>query len=250
MELLKFNIAANETKVFEKAGRYLEIIDSTGEVTIDLYDRNGGNTDDATGALSGLYLEGEFSAITVKSATAQTITLLITDGRGGSRRQPGNVRVIDQSADKTLAGNQFWGIVNRGATAGAVSLAGIRNTGSKSVYIKRMTVLSSTAGGINIWSCTGAPTVSPANNAGAGVNKSIGQAASTAGAMRGDAAAGVPTAGELPGVSGVGAVMLAAGVTVEILLTTPIRLAPGFGICVSGGVVNRDISTVYDFEEI
>lgn len=103
MELVSFTFAAGETKRFERAGRYLEIIDATAAVNISLTDESGGAVDYATGALSGLYMEGAFSAITIYSATAQTVELLITDGRGGSRRQPGNVRIIDEVMASSLA---------------------------------------------------------------------------------------------------------------------------------------------------
>jgi len=105
VELVSFTFAAGETKRFERAGRYLEIIDSAAAIDIQLTDNEGGAVDYATGALSGLYMESSFAAITMKSATAQTVTLLVTDGRGGSRRQPGNVVIVDKvsSAVQTQA---------------------------------------------------------------------------------------------------------------------------------------------------
>lgn len=99
MELITFTFTAGETKRFQRAGRYLEVISSSVAINISLTDASGGTVDYAHGALSGLYMEGEFSAITIYSATAQSIELLVTDGRGGSRRQPGNVRVIDEITD-------------------------------------------------------------------------------------------------------------------------------------------------------
>lgn len=95
-ELLTFAIAAGETKSFVKAGRYLEVIDAGAALSIGLYDANGSQTDDFNGALSGLYLESPFSQFEVTSATAQTITLLLMDSRGGSRRQPGVVSVTNK----------------------------------------------------------------------------------------------------------------------------------------------------------
>lgn len=96
MELLPITLAAGETKRFEKAGRYLEIIDATAAIDVFLYDSAGGRGDEARNALSGLYLEVPFAAMEIYSATAQTITLLLTDGRGGSRRQPGIVSVTNK----------------------------------------------------------------------------------------------------------------------------------------------------------
>lgn len=96
MEILRFTIAAGETKRFEKAGRYIEVIEAESALSLFFFDENGGQADDAQGIVSGLYIEGSYKAFTVYSASAQSINLIIADGRGGSRRQPGNVTVIDK----------------------------------------------------------------------------------------------------------------------------------------------------------
>lgn len=98
MELLPITFAANETKQFAKAGRYFEIIDSTSAVAIQFTGTGGNISDSISGALSGLFLEDPFTHFSVTNgAIAQTVTLLIMEtGRGGSRRQPGNVRVMDE----------------------------------------------------------------------------------------------------------------------------------------------------------
>lgn len=181
-------------------------------------------------------------------AVANSGTIFIGSAEYEDSRIAGSVYVIDQSADKTDAGFQFWGICNRAAAVGAVSLAGVLATG-RTCYVKRMWVSSMTSGLVGLWSCSGQTTVNPANNAGAGVNKSIGGAASSAWAIRGDAASGVPTLVELPGRSGIGDVYVTANQYAEIGLTTPIRLGAGFGIVASGYVVNRDVSMLFDIEE-
>lgn len=96
MEVLKFNITAGQTIRFERAGRYIEIIEADQALSLFFFDDNGSQADDAQNVLSGLFIEGKFSAFQVRSVQAQTITLLLSDGRGGSRRQPGNVAVIDR----------------------------------------------------------------------------------------------------------------------------------------------------------
>lgn len=116
MENLRFAIAAGETKVFQKAGRYLEIIDAIGAVDIGLYDSNGSQADDGRGLLSGTYMETQFSAFEITSATAQTVELFLTDTRGGTRRQPGSVRVIDEITDQIT----HWGVNPPLAVSGTV----------------------------------------------------------------------------------------------------------------------------------
>jgi hypothetical protein len=107
VEILTISLLANETKPFDKVGRYLEILDSAGAVSIWLYDRNGGRVDDMLAVQSGIFMDGtDFSRFEVFSPTAQTIRLMITDRRGGSRRQPGNVAIVDAITGQALAAQQ------------------------------------------------------------------------------------------------------------------------------------------------
>lgn len=107
MEIITFVIAAGETKRFERAGRYIEIIEAAGAIDLFTYDAAGGRVDGARGALSGLYMEHSFSALEVTSGTEQTVKLLLTEGRGGSRRQPGVVQVIDGGRVRSLTNLSF-----------------------------------------------------------------------------------------------------------------------------------------------
>lgn len=97
IELLTFTLAAGATAQFAKAGRYIEIIEADyGIASITLTDESGGQSAVMRNTKSGLYAEVAFKQVDiVNGATAQTITLLVTDGRGGSRRQPGNVVIVD-----------------------------------------------------------------------------------------------------------------------------------------------------------
>lgn len=101
MEVLKFSIAAGEVKRFEKAGRYVEVIAADAALSMFFFDGDGGQVDDAQGIVSGMFVEESFRALTVYSAAAQSITLLLSDGRGGSRRQPGEVAIIDKIGEGT-----------------------------------------------------------------------------------------------------------------------------------------------------
>jgi hypothetical protein len=107
MELLQFNIAAGETKRFEMRGRYLEIIDASGQLSVEFTGPNGEQSNDMRNALAGFYSEEPFAGFEVFSATAQNVVLMLTDGRGGSRRLAvtGSVNVADADIARTL-GNQ------------------------------------------------------------------------------------------------------------------------------------------------
>ncbi len=246
MQNLRFSIAAGETKVFVLAGRYLEIIDAVGPVTLGLYDENGSQTDDAKDVLSGTYMEGAFSQFELYSATAQTVELFLTNTRGGTRRQPGNVRVIDQSADKTAAGAQFIGSASKPAAAAAWGLAGIQ-ANTKRVAVKRIVMASDVAGTMGLWLATGAPTVNPSVSA--WQNKLTSGAASDAKKVLGESA-GVPTNVELPGNVNFLNAQVSASAPYEVPMTTPIVLMPGQALVVGGWVVNRQVQTIIDFEEL
>lgn len=99
MELLTINLAANETKLFRRAGSYIEILSSTGAVGLTLYSTLGGQIGSITGGLSGLFLTADYGAFDLRDQTgaAQTVQLLVCDAgeSGGSRRQPGQVTILD-----------------------------------------------------------------------------------------------------------------------------------------------------------
>lgn len=247
MELLTFAIAANETKVFKRAGRYFEIIDAAYALNVDLYDANGGKSDGMLGALSGLFVSGPFTEFVVTNgAVAQTVTLMVHEGQGGSRRQPGVVRVVDQGVEKTAALSQFLNSTRVAATVGAVGLS-VLVAGARKVAIKRVQIAAATAQAVFFGYGTGAPgTVLGSTTAN---NKRVGGPASSATAYAATAAGATPTAPELPGYIFGGRVYVQDFVTVELALTTPILLQPGQCFLINGAVVNREVCGNFDFEE-
>lgn len=122
MELFTFNIAANETKLFAKAGAYFEIIDAAYPIDVFFYDRSGGRVDEARAALSGIYIEEQYAEFTVTNgALPQSVTLMLHTGRGGSRRQPGIVNVVDSARLQSFANQAFSGVFDIPAGAGAAA---------------------------------------------------------------------------------------------------------------------------------
>lgn len=119
IEFLTFTLAAGGTAQFAKAGRYVEIITADYPVaSLALTDESGGQAAFVRNALSGFYAEVPYKQIDlVNGSTAQTITLLVTDGRGGTRRQPGQVSVVEAIPPtiQTLGGN----LASLAVTAGA-----------------------------------------------------------------------------------------------------------------------------------
>lgn len=135
MELLTIKLSAGESKRFEKPGRYFEIIDSTGAVRVDFYSVSGRQTDQMVNALSGLFLEASYGAFTITSATSQSVSfLLLENGRGGSRRQPGVVQVTypvsssvqQNNVNDTVAAATLGFSVVRTIVAPASNLKGVK----------------------------------------------------------------------------------------------------------------------------
>lgn len=109
MEILSFTLGANAIQQYRKAGSYLEILSSTGQIGINFYSVSGGQTDSIKNGLSGLYLNSDYGAFDIQdlSGSANVVQLLVCDAgeEGGSRRQPGNVRVIDEITDAITHAN-------------------------------------------------------------------------------------------------------------------------------------------------
>lgn len=247
MELLPFTLAAGETKRFERAGRYLEIIDAPYAVTIKLTGDQGQQGASMRDALAGFYVEGTFAGFEIYSATAQAVTIMVTDGRGGSRRQPGLVRVVDQGTEKTLAGLQFHGLARRIANATKVGLCGIL-AGSRSFAVKRLAFNTQSASGLcTLLYGTAAPTDTPTSLP--IYNKLLAGANASAVRVSGLCATINPTAGEVPGVQNLESIYLAQNVQQELPLTTPFLIPAGYCLLVTSAAINQDVAMIFDGEE-
>ncbi len=150
MELLTVTLAASQTRHFAKAGRYFEIIDSTYAVNVAFTGADGGQSDTMTGALSGLFIEGAYSAFALTNGSiAQTVTLLVMENsRGGSRRQPGVVTVIDAAKKRSQNQQAFLGpftqIVAAGGQNPTLQLFNASNSGVIA-YVSRVEFYSTAA---------------------------------------------------------------------------------------------------------
>lgn len=251
MELLTISLAANETKQFRKAGGYLEIIDSAYPIGISFYTTNGGQNNSIKGGVSGLYLDAEYGAFDITNgAAAQTITLLVCDvnENGGSRRQPGNVRVIDQSADQTQAGSQFIAM-NSVVDAAGGQVCGIWAQ-TKPCIVRSIQYGSNTTGGVALVVGSGRPLTSP-TAAPVPVNKLIGGAsASSALPVGGKVTGSFPmTATDLAGVQTVGYQAVQANALYRLELKTPLVIPAGKFFGFATAVANASVYFVAEIEE-
>lgn len=188
---------------------------------------------------------GRWEIIPVSPATTGVVRLGV--GRVTSARLVGNVKVIDQGADKTASGNQFMHSCSIGAGAGVWSGAGVVAK-TKLAVLKRVLISSGTAGVVQVLRTSGQGTANP--NLFAFANKNILGPSSAAVMVGGNFASAVPAVGEIPSWLYWLTLYLPANTPVELPLTTPIILEPTEGVFVSGFVANRDVSLLVDMEEM
>lgn len=204
----------------------------------------------------GIFLPGDYVELPGVATRWEVIPVIATAtgsvrlgmGRVGSSRLTGNVRVIDQSAEKTRAGGQYLGIASSGAAPGLVSVAGVyAGGGSGATAIKRMQIASSTAGTVAIGFATnrgtGLATVTPPSS------KMNGAAGAVHRAAFGTIAGSAPTVAELPGWSSVGLLAIAANTYTDVVFAEPIVLSGNNCFGVIGQVANRDIMAIFHSEE-
>lgn len=209
----------------------------------------------ADGQDLGTYLPGDSIRLPVAAvrweltplSAACTGTVRLGMGDVESARLVGRVSVVDEGALKTQAGSQFHGQVRCTAAGALFSLCGIL-AGAKRVAVKRLGIVSDTAGRSLLLYGTGAPTSFPGSQV--IYNKRYGQASAQATRVTGRAAAQQPTAGELPGNVALQSVYLPANTMQELLLTTPIVLDPGYCLIVSGPAANVEMGMQFDVEEL
>lgn len=244
MELITINLGANDVEQYRKAGAYMEIIDAAYPVDIDFNALYGGSGPTIKQGLSGLYMRKQFGGFTIKNgATAQIVQLLVCDDGedGGSRRQPGLVRVVDQSADKTKAGFQFVGSMTNQDVLTKVNIAGIKAT-TKTVIIKRVLLNSPTAGSSQLLILSGDPTINASIVVPMANNKLGTGAACLAASVK-------ASSDVMPGAKSLGGMYLVANSPQEFPLTSPIVLPAGYILVANGVTADRAIGLIVDFEE-
>lgn len=240
LEIVPFTFSAGETKRYERAGRYVEVIEATYPLDVILYDANGGAVDFARNVEAGIYSERPFAAVEIKSTAAQTVKVLVTDGRAGSRRQPGVVQVVDGGRARTMANQAFLGYIGIGVTASGAALLLLNPVGSgKRCIVRALRVTSSVAGIVGLGFHNAALAAGPFDPA----NKNAGSAASSTKLYREDRAAAPAVTFE--------SVQVAANQLLQIALQEPIVLDPGEGLfAFQAGVLTLTFATEFVEEGI
>ncbi|QAZ41226.1 hypothetical protein C1M51_18375 [Methylibium sp. Pch-M] len=249
IELLTITLSANESKRFERAGRRIDVIDAAYPIAeLALTDTNGGAAGFLRNVDVGIFARLGYASFSITNgATAQTVRVLVTDGDGGSNKQPGVVRVVDQGSEKTIAGAQYFGSSTRPAAGGVVGLAGLL-AGTRPLALKRVQLGSATAGELTLWAGTAAPASGPVSLSLR--NKLLAAVATVPQRATGTATTITPSGAELPGgISYAGLYVPANGIA-ELPLTTPIVIPAGTWFGAVGSAVNTDVKFIFDVEEL
>ncbi len=203
----------------------------------------------------GTYLPGDSFELPVECKTWEitpvtaTATAVVRIGVGtvASSRIFGNVKVIDQGADKTRALGQFWASFSKAGDVANVSCVHL-NPNGKTVAVKGLALQSTVAGAVMVAYGTGTGTAT-ANEVGL-LNKKIGAALSTCRVGNGLAAGTTPTGAEVPGYTAIARVYVPSNQLTPAPLTTPLVVEAGAILVVQGFAINRDISVIFDVEEL
>lgn len=203
----------------------------------------------------GTYLPGDDVTLPVR-ATRWTITPLSTANVGtvrlgeaivGGRRILGSVRVIDQGAEKTLTGSQFLQSSTASAIAGTVSWVGLRAM-TRPLSVKRISLQSDVAGRCYVGRGQSGTAIS-SNLKCENKNFALGNN-SDAEIITAGTPAATPTALEIPNWRAAARVYVPANTPTEVPISTPIVVPVGWAVYVSGDVVLRLMSAVFDFEQL
>ena len=239
MEILSFNIPAGETKVFERGGTYLEVIDAPGSLNIELQAADGSQADEMRGALSGFYSGEAFASLQISNPEtyAQTVRLMVSSRSGGSRRQPGTVQVVDGERNKVLTGVCFRGVSQVIGNQAAIELWNPAGSG-KNLFVQaiRAGAASADSWGVqttDLQFATAGSTPSNLDRSGP---------AAVALMRTGDASTATNPRGH-------GAGYLAASTDVVIMFQRPLLVRPGFGALVYVNSAANTLRATFEWEE-
>ena len=195
----------------------------------------------------------DFSFVEVRNlaSTAQTVIVFIGDDSFEDSRVTGVVRIIDSSADKTLAGNQFLQSNTLAGTVGAGSVIALHpNASAKRITVRSLFLQSGVAGTILLAWGTGGGTLALGTGGVQLKSKLLNATGSESRSTSGVPAAASPVVGEVTGLTSIARFYVPALDTRQIKFDNPIIVTGTNILVVSAEALNRDLSVVWDVEEL
>jgi hypothetical protein len=210
----------------------------------------------ADGEVLGTYYPGDSIALPrsvdqwdITAAVGATGTVQIGHGSIDSSRITGNVKIIDNGAELTMAGKQFLGAAAQAADAAKCSIVGI-HADTVGFAIRSIVVTSDVSGALTIVPATGTPADTPTNKG--GITPKVWGQVNDSRITRwgGLCAATNPTVVELPGkvLNATTTVAVQAGQVSVLTLRTPIVVPLGMGFYMVSPVINCGIVANWEIE--
>lgn len=192
-----------------------------------------------------------FRDITVRNlqAVAQTVQLFVGDSYFDDTTITGNVKVIDQAADKTSAGGQFMGGLIAPANGALTSVSLLHGNGTtKRLAVRAVWLASGLAGILQLGIGTGGGTFVTGGNA--MQNKLVGGPAPDGRMAVANSASITPTTGEIGGRQQIMQILVTANVPLYVPFVTPIVLSGTQCLYANSALINRDVQPVFEWEEL
>lgn len=247
MRTYTYQLAAGDERGLTIKGRYLRVLRATGTVRVRL-------SDDAPFEMAqgiGIHEPRGFTDVNVKSDTAQTVQIGVSNGVIDDNRLSldSEISVRDQSYEKSLTGVAFESFSDSSSVVGLFAGAALYNPLGSGVNlaIKQIVVSAFTAGVIRVYGFTD-PTRPgfTAQLPGSAKSMAVGAFSSLARGY-GYSHAADPTTF----VTHFWRYMRSAGNgTVVQNAQYPWIITPDSGVIVARGAVNSDISASFEYEEI
>jgi hypothetical protein len=250
MRTITETLAANQTKLFEVAGNYFEILTCANDLTrIDWVGEDGQQLDPWQLVKEGVFAAEPFRAFNITNGpTAQTIKVMVGRGTGGNRSVPvsGNVGVsslpIGIGEARSKAGQAYAAGMSQAAIAAACSVVSFRNVpgSGKTAVVTSIKVTADAAGRVFIDRGTTASAVTVP-----GVRKRLsvgGTVTSSMGLVAGNQSGVVSQLSANLGVAKV-----AAGVPHVIDLLEPLVVDEGVSVLVVLETQNTGLTVSFDW---
>jgi hypothetical protein len=251
-----FTLAAGQVQRLDVRGFALKIVSASSNGSIlartdtgEEWELKAGQGFHAMVNSQGLVLP--FGAVTLRNPSALVAIsgkVFIGDAGFDDSTVTGNVSIIDQGIDKTLAGYQLLQSASQGATSGQGSLIAMRPQG-RTVAVRSLCIQSTIAGSIVLGYGTGGGTAlggtwSAVKSKLANGTAPLAQLTTTnliAGAQ--------PTTGEVTGYVSAASYFVGASVFQRIPFDPPIVLTGSNVLTIVANALNRDIGVVFEGEE-
>ncbi|WP_295375628.1 hypothetical protein [uncultured Pseudacidovorax sp.] len=249
IEIISGAWAAGETKTFQIAGHYIEILDAQYSCDVVLMDRTGSQQSFMRGAEASFFTRpsGGFETVQITSAQAQTIRLFVGSGDAGTRRISSTVNVVDGARARTIAGAAFIAGINAQSAAGKIAVAQLRNApaSAKRIVVNRVLLACDNTATAVAFGYIATPISATAG--GTMASKMLGGPASTSAQGFTDTAsfAAAPPAG----VVELGVASVPAGGTFEFIFDEPIVLVPGASLVYYTNAQAATLRTLTHFTE-